>query len=113
MDAPAKLVAANPTGSCAEIRLAEFPLRLGRSPDVDVSIDDRWVSREHCEIDLVDDALLVRDLNSKHGTFVNGRPIHRASLKAGDMLALGLSKFVVQCEYQRSNRANPDEALVS
>ena len=109
MDALVKLIASNPMESCEEILMAEFPLRLGRSPDADVSIDDRWVSREHCEIDFVDDALLVRDLDSKHGTFVNGRSIRRSALRAGDMLTIGLSKFVVQCEYETAGRA----ALVS
>jgi pSer/pThr/pTyr-binding forkhead associated (FHA) protein len=109
----AKLVVANPMESCEEIRLSEFPIRLGRSPDADVSIDDRWVSREHCEIDSVDDALFVRDLNSKHGTFVNGRSIRQAALKAGDMLTIGLSKFVVQYEFERPGRSVRDDALVS
>ena len=113
MNALAKLVAANPVESCEEILLVEFPLRLGRSPDADVCIVDRWVSRDHCEIDFIDDALFVRDLDSKHGTFVNGRPICQAVLKTGDLLTIGLSEFVVECEYETAGRPVRDDALVS
>jgi pSer/pThr/pTyr-binding forkhead associated (FHA) protein len=113
MDALAKLVIANSTESCGEIPLTDFPLRLGRRPEADVCIDDRWVSREHCEIDFVDDVLVVRDLDSKHGTFVNGRSISRLVLKTGDLLTIGLSKFVVQYEHQTAGQAVCDDALVS
>ena len=113
MDTLVKLVAANPVDSYEEIPLATFPVRLGRSPDADVCVEDRWVSRDHCEIDFVDDELLVRDLESKHGTFVNGRLIGQASLRKGDLLTIGLSKFVVQCEYETAGRPARDKALVS
>lgn len=113
MDALPKLVAANPMESHEEILLDALPLRLGRSPDANVCIVDRWVSRDHCEIDFVDDALVVRDLDSKHGTFVNGHPICQASLKPGDLLTIGLSKFVVQWEYETAGQPVRDKALVS
>jgi len=49
-----------------------------------------WVSRAHCEIDCIDDVLLVRDLGSKHGTFVNGRRVECPTvLSQGDEIALG------------------------
>ena len=89
----AKLIAADSDGPHREISLTEFPLRLGRGAEADVCVEDRWVSREHCEIDLVDTTLVVRDLDSKHGTFVNERLVDRAELKPGDVLNIGLSKF--------------------
>jgi pSer/pThr/pTyr-binding forkhead associated (FHA) protein len=99
MDSLAKLIAAGPVTCSREIPLDAFPLRLGRGSDADVCVDDRWVSRDHCEIDLVDHALVVRDLNSKHGTYVNGCPIREAALKPGDLLNIGLSKFRVHYEH--------------
>ena len=41
-----------------------------------------------------DGVLVVRDLGSKYGTFVNGRQIAEALLLPGDMLSVGLSNFV-------------------
>jgi pSer/pThr/pTyr-binding forkhead associated (FHA) protein len=100
MSLAAKLIAKDPLFSFHEIDLIDFPLRIGRGPDADVQLGDRWVSREHCEIDSADDALVVRDLGSKHGTFVNGRSVMEAELHQGDELNIGLTRFVV--EYQAS-----------
>jgi pSer/pThr/pTyr-binding forkhead associated (FHA) protein len=98
MDTLAKLIVTNSVTSSREIPLECFPLRLGRGADADVNVEDRWVSRDHCELDWVDQALVVRDLNSKHGTYVNGHPIREITLKPGDMLNIGLSKFLVHYE---------------
>lgn len=104
----AKLVPTGSAGPCREIPLQVFPLRLGRTAKADVLIDDRWVSREHCEIDRQDDALVIRDLGSKHGTFVNGQTVTNAELHAGDELSLGLTRFVVYWEAADAADANED-----
>jgi len=98
MSLAAKLIAQDLFTSSHEIALTEFPLHLGRGAEADVQVGDRWVSRDHCEIDCVDDVLLVRDLGSKHGTFVNGRSVLEAELRPGDLLNIGISRFVVQYE---------------
>ena len=61
-------------------------------------LDDRWVSRRHWEVVDEEGVLVVRDLGSKYGTFVNGRPISQAALLPGDMLSVGLSNFVAGYE---------------
>jgi pSer/pThr/pTyr-binding forkhead associated (FHA) protein len=113
MDMLAKLIATNPVTARREIPLDCFPLRLGRRADADVCVEDRWVSRDHCEIDYVDHNLVVRDLNSKHGTYVNGRPIREMELKPGDLLNIGLSKFLVQYEHQPLEHHIGHDALIS
>lgn len=62
---------------------------LGRSQDCDVQLEDPAVSTRHCEILIEPDRILVRDLDSTNGTFVNGTPIQQAELRVGDRLALG------------------------
>jgi pSer/pThr/pTyr-binding forkhead associated (FHA) protein len=111
----AKLIAKNVVGANREISLTAFPLRLGRRADADVCIDDRWVSRDHCEIDRVDGVLFVRDLGSKHGTYVNGRAVAEAPLKSGDTLSIGLSRFLVQyaCTGAAAEPISHFEALVA
>ncbi|MCH5374253.1 MAG: FHA domain-containing protein [Planctomycetes bacterium] len=92
----AKLIVSGSTASRREILLHHFPLILGRSPSADVCIDDRWVSREHCEIDADDRGLIVRDIGSKHGTYVNGRLVTDIELHPGDEISVGLSRFVIE-----------------
>lgn len=73
-----------------------FPSDIGRGDDVSVRIDDRWLSRRHCRLELEDGVLTVRDLGSRHGTFVNGRSVTHCRLLPGDQLSIGLSHFVAQ-----------------
>ncbi len=88
-----------------DLSIQRFPATLGRSGDADVCLSDRWVSRRHCRIETIDGALVVRDLDSSHGTFVNGNQISEAVLVPGDELGLGLSSFIAEFE--------PEEAAMS
>lgn len=63
------------------------------------------MSRDHCVIEWSSNSLTVRDLHSRHGTYVNGQSVASATLKAGDELAVGLSKFVVQLEDEAARLA--------
>ncbi len=64
--------------------------------DVALRIDDRWISRRHCRLTLDGDELVVHDLGSRHGTYVNGLAIEKSRLLPGNELCLGLSHFIVQ-----------------
>jgi DNA-binding response OmpR family regulator len=48
---------------------------IGRWEDNDVVVDDRWVSRYHAQIHRQGEQYVIEDLQSKNGTFVNGRRI--------------------------------------
>jgi hypothetical protein len=62
---------------------------LGRQPDNDVVIDDRWISRHHARIVRRGSSYLIEDLNSKNGTFVNGQPLSAPRpLQDGDQIQL-------------------------
>lgn len=80
--------------------LDKLPVVIGRNPDADARLDDRWVSRVHCEISEIDGTLVVRDLDSRNGTLVNGQSIKEAHLMPGDRLTVGLTSFKVQ--YKRN-----------
>ena len=82
-----------------EIVVDQFPIELGRGQQSGVRIDDRWLSRRHCRVEVAEDGtLVVRDLGSRHGTFVNGRLVVEAKLAPGDELCIGLSHFVAEYE---------------
>jgi len=53
--------------------LSKKEMTIGRWPDNDVAIDDRWVSRYHARIVRQERCYLIEDLDSKNGTFVNGQ----------------------------------------
>jgi pSer/pThr/pTyr-binding forkhead associated (FHA) protein len=67
---------------------------LGRSAINDVQIKDNYVSREHLLLRKLGDKILVRDLGSKNGTFVNGNQIHpdtEVEVKEGASIVIGMS----------------------
>src|SRR5688572_32157641 len=66
-----KLVCQDHLASPREIVVERFPIELGRGEGVGLRIDDRWLSRRHCRLDMVDGVLTVRDLGSRHGTYIN------------------------------------------
>ena len=72
------------------------PLLIGRSEEADIQVSDIWASRQHCQLEDEDGKVVLRDLNSRHGTLVNGEPIEDISaLSPGDEIAVGLTKFKV------------------
>lgn len=73
---------------------------LGRHVDCDLQVPVGDVSREHCQVIKEADKLLIRDLDSANGTFVNGKQITEIALKAGDQLSVGQITFVVQVDGQ-------------
>ncbi|HZB69527.1 MAG TPA: TIR domain-containing protein [Sphingomicrobium sp.] len=65
-------------------------VKIGRSAPADIVVPHKSVSREHCLIGLANDELLVTDLNSTNGTFIDDARISRASvLPVGSVLRLG------------------------
>ncbi len=56
------------------------------------------VSDRHCELDEEDGILVVRDLGSRHGTFVNDARVTRAYVWPGEILTVGLNRFLVRYE---------------
>ena len=64
--------------------------KIGRTAPAAIVIPHKSVSREHCIVGLANDELLVTDLNSTNGTFVDDVRITRATiLPAGSVLKLG------------------------
>jgi pSer/pThr/pTyr-binding forkhead associated (FHA) protein len=57
---------------------------VGRSTDCEISHADPRLSRRHAEISVTADGVVVRDLQSRNGIRVNGRPVQEAVLQPGD-----------------------------
>jgi pSer/pThr/pTyr-binding forkhead associated (FHA) protein len=99
-----KLLCQDPLACPRAIVVEQFPVELGRGLSVGIRIDDRWLSRRHCRIEEVDGALVVRDLGSRHGTFINGRIISESRLETGDELCIGLTHFMAEIQAEASLR---------
>lgn len=71
------------------VELEEDALTAGRSKQNKIPIRDEASSREHCEFRRQGDGYIVKDLNSRNGTLVNGCPINQHKLKHGDKVEVG------------------------
>jgi transcriptional regulator with GAF, ATPase, and Fis domain len=93
------------------VRKSEFPLGLstviGRNADNTIPLDDALVSPRHCSIELRDGGIILSDLDSYSGTFVNGIPVKQRELRSGDEVAIGNSVFVFEIEKSESAQSSP------
>ncbi len=67
---------------------------LGRGTDCDLRLVDPGVSRHHAEIRIEGPDIVLVDLGSTNGTFVNGQPIRRVTLADGARISLGRTTLV-------------------
>jgi pSer/pThr/pTyr-binding forkhead associated (FHA) protein len=85
-----------------------FPLRrgitvIGRQEDCDLSIPIQSVSRKHCQLNYEQGVLKIRDLGSRNGTYLNGKPIDKAVIKPGDSVKVGPLSLVFQFQGRSKN----------
>ena len=86
-------------------------LTLGRDHGNTVHLRDLAVSRQHCVLEAEGGRFRLRDLESRHGTFVNGVPVRERDLMPGDLIALGASLFLFQTREEEA-AARPDSVLL-
>ncbi len=80
-----------------EIALTDRATSLGRNISCDICLDHGFVSEEHAIIRRANGGYEIEDLNSRHGTSVNGEEIHRKSLKNGDRIVIGNFELKFSC----------------
>ncbi len=73
-------------------------VEAGRNPEAEIFLDDVTVSRHHAEFSLDGGRLVVRDLGSTNGTYVNGERCEEAELLVGDQVIIGRFRLVVAAE---------------
>ncbi|MBO1755684.1 FHA domain-containing protein [Allobranchiibius sp. CTAmp26] len=71
-------------------------LTIGRGRGNSIVLDDMLVSRHHVRITADDDGLVLQDLGSRNGTYVNGHRVDRTALHEGDRLGIGATTFEVR-----------------
>ncbi len=68
-------------------------LVIGRSSKCDIQIDQESISRNHSKIVNTSKSILVRDLGSTNGTYVNDEPVDEYVLRDGDLIKIGRTIF--------------------
>jgi two-component system cell cycle response regulator len=80
------------------------PLSIGRSPECTLQLADDSVSRLHCRVSPGDDGVVLVDLNSTNGTYVNGTAVSARHLRDGDRVQVGRSIFKFLMGSKRTTR---------
>ena len=98
-------------------KTAEFPLPesaellIGRSADLDLVLSEEMVSRKHAKMKIQGASMVLTDLGSTNGTYVNGEKIRRHEVSIGDRLLLGTSIIrVIEASEMTIDEAIRDDA---
>jgi predicted component of type VI protein secretion system len=94
------LVMVKADGSSKEVVLGRTSTLIGRDESARLRIPLPSVSRKHCLIEVQGSELVIKDLGSSNGTYVNGRRVRETELEPGDLLCVGPVVFVVRIDGQ-------------
>lgn len=92
------LVMVKADGSMKEIPIDREVVTIGRDDGMKLRIPVSSVSRRHCELRVTSTGVLIKDLGSSNGTFVNGHKVRDEELEAGDLVGVGPVVFVVRID---------------
>ncbi|NIA27832.1 MAG: AAA family ATPase [Desulfobulbaceae bacterium] len=67
---------------------------VGRSPDNEIYIKSKFVSRHHAQLVTDDDGCVIEDLNSTNGVFLAEKQVKKYRLRSGDIVSLGVHELV-------------------
>jgi transcriptional regulator with GAF, ATPase, and Fis domain len=105
-------------GTDSHLRENWKEISIGRDDLNDICVDSRSVSRRHCVIERRGSELVIRDLDSRNGTFVNDVPVKERTLRRGDQISVGDSVFILVIDDEKPAAPAPhphpdDTAMVS
>jgi len=85
-----------PDGTTRTIPFDGRPMTIGRAPDNGVVVRDGRASRHHARIDARRGTLILTDLGSTNGSFVNDRRVESVALGAGDRIRIGTTSILIE-----------------
>jgi type II secretory pathway predicted ATPase ExeA len=110
-----RILLASEGKTVVERELKTGRLVIGRTPDNDLQIDSKFISRHHCQIVTQPDACLIEDLNSTNGIYVQSKRVRRYNLNDGDVVQVGQHEIMYideRAQRARSPIESPDVADV-
>ena len=87
---PAALVVINPSGNRNKVLITETPFQMGRQSENHLTLRDNRISRAHARI-VYDNGYFIEDMESRHGTYVNGERVTRRVLRSSDRVEFGFA----------------------
>jgi two-component system, cell cycle response regulator len=90
--------------------LTEAKITIGRTPESDIVIDDKRVSKLHCTVQYSKGAIVVEDNNSTNGTYLNGQRIERAQVTSSSLLQIGGT--VMKIEFKNKSEVDYEDELL-
>ena len=100
-----KLLVATDGRTVQEVPLRIGRLIVGRTPDNDIHIDSRFVSRHHCQIITTAHSCVIEDLNSTNGIYEKSARVRRHVLNDGDVVLVGKHELISVDERHGRTRA--------
>ena len=78
----------------ATYKLGSGRVIVGRSPDNEIYIKSRFVSRHHVQLITSEDGCTIEDLNSTNGIFIGNQQVKKIRLSDGDKVSLGVHELI-------------------
>ncbi|CAM3636439.1 ATP-binding cassette domain-containing protein [Smaragdicoccus niigatensis] len=96
MKAPFNVAPPHHAGHHAPVPAGGAVRTLGRASDNDIQVPDMLVSRHHARLFRSTEGLIIEDLSSANGTFINGQRSKRSTVHEGDVVTVGNTDFVAK-----------------
>lgn len=103
------LIVLYPKTQFKQIPLEKGTVILGRGTDADIKLDDELISRRHCSLTFDGRNVMVQDLGSTNGTFVDGSPVQKMQLDSDNRLQIG--KMVLKVDFKDPSEEAFDREL--
>jgi type II secretory pathway predicted ATPase ExeA len=91
-----------------ERQLKPGRLIIGRTPDNDLQIDSKFISRHHCQIITTAESCVIEDLNSTNGIYVKAKRVRKHNLNDGDVVVIGKHELMYIDERAHKQRHAPE-----
>jgi general secretion pathway protein A len=109
--AMARLLVASDGRTVQEVTLRIGRLIVGRTPDNDLQIDSRFISRHHCQVITTAHSCVIEDLNSTNGIYVKSTRVRRHHLNDGDVVLIGKHELIYVDERAARGRGGFSETV--
>jgi general secretion pathway protein A len=109
--AMARLLVASDGRTVQEVTLRIGRLIVGRTPENDLQIDSRFISRHHCQVITTAHSCVIEDLNSTNGIYVKSNRVRRHHLNDGDVVLIGKHELIYVDERAARGRGGSSETV--
>jgi general secretion pathway protein A len=108
----AKVVLSTEGKAVTELHLVPGRKVIGRTPDNDLQIDSKFISRHHCQLVTGSDGLtVIEDLNSTNGLVIRGKRVRRHTLRDGDLVEVGQHQLLYVDDQAAAHLADTHDEL--